>query len=205
MHTLRPEVSAVLDTYHQLIAEEKRAPRVATEPKDEGRTRFMAVGPETGRLMNILVRSLTAPVILELGTSFGYSTIWLAEAARASGGRVITTERFEEKSRFAQDMATKAGLSAVIDFQVGDALDLIGQLDTKIDFVLLDLHKELYPACLEAFYPKLNTGAMVVADNMISSASPGIKAYEAAVRAKAGMHSLPLPVGSGLEVSRYLG
>src|SRR5215212_2374176 len=59
--------------------------------KDATRDRFLlAVGPDTGRLINILARSLTAPHILELGTSYGYSTLWLAKAACAAGGRVTT-------------------------------------------------------------------------------------------------------------------
>lgn len=203
MHILDNEVQAVLDEYHDLIREEKSRKRDPSLPKDDGRHRFMAVGPDTGQLINIFARSQKAPTILELGTSFGYSTIWLADAARTSGGRVITMERFDTKSEFARKMADKAGLVEHIEFQVGDAVEMIGQLDTKIDFVLLDLYKDLYVPCLEAFYPRLNPGAIIVADNMISSASPGIKEYETVVRAKPGISSLLLPVGSGLEVSRY--
>jgi len=171
--------------------------------RDDGLNRFMAVGPDTGRFLNILVRSLKAPVVLEIGTSFGYSGIWLAEAARASGGRVITMELYGQKSAFARDMAEKAGLADHIDFRVGDAAALIADLADRVDFVLLDLFKDLYVPCLEAFYPKLNPGAILVADNMLSSRSPGVKAYGRAVRAEPGITSVLLPIGSGLEVSRY--
>lgn len=203
MYSLDSRVQAVLDTYHDLIREEKSKPRDPSLPKDDGRTRFMAIGPETGRLINIIARSQKAPTILELGTSFGYSSIWLADAARASGGRVITMERFDTKSDFARGMAAKAGLADHIDFKVGDAVKMIGELQTNVDFVLVDLYKDLYVPCLEAFYPRLNPGAILVADNMISSTSPGIKEYEAAIRARPGINSVLLPVGSGLEVSRY--
>src|SRR6185503_13813906 len=110
---------------------------------------LLAVGPDTGRLINILARSLKAPTILELGTSYGYSGIWLAEAARAAGGRVITMELSEKKSAYARDMAERAGLADFIDYQVGDAVELIAKLPQGIDFVLVDLWKDLYVACLE--------------------------------------------------------
>ena len=199
------KISAVLDAYHQRIAEEKNTPRdMAPGGRDGGADqRMRAVGPETGRFLNILARSLKAPMILEIGTSFGYSGIWLADAARAAGGRVTTMELHGYKSVHAKEMAAKAGLSDHIDFQVGDAVALISALPDGIDFVLLDLWKDLYPACLEAFYPKLNPGAIIVADNMSRMAETGIAEYKAAVRAKPGMTSIFLPVGDGIEVSRY--
>ncbi|WP_428399644.1 O-methyltransferase [Marinobacter salarius] len=197
-------IQAVLDVYHDRINEERTQPR--TEPpggRDGGQDmRMRAVGPKTGELLNILARSLEAPRILEIGTSFGYSGIWLGEAARASGGRLITMEMHEYKSRYAQKMAAEAGLADFIDFQVGDAVALIEQLQGGVDFVLLDLWKDLYVPCLEAFYPKLNPGAIVVADNMIRPANTGVEAYARAIRAKPGISSVMLPVGSGLEISR---
>jgi predicted O-methyltransferase YrrM len=161
-----------------------------------------AVGPATGQLINILARSLRAPTILEIGTSYGYSGLWLAEAARATGGRLITMELDDYKSAYSREMAAKAGLADHIDFRVGDALEMIAGLETGLDFVLLDLWKDLYLPCFEAFYPKLNPGAIVVADNMGPN-NEAIRPYGRAVRAKPGMASVLLPVGSGIEVSRY--
>jgi predicted O-methyltransferase YrrM len=124
-------VSAVLDTYHQRIDEERRTRHEATLAgrKDELRDTFLlAVGPETGQLINILAGSLKTPHILELGTSYGYSTIWLADAARAAGGRVTTMELQGYKADYARDMASKAGLADHVDFKVGDAVSLIKEL-----------------------------------------------------------------------------
>ncbi|MDR7142850.1 DUF1442 domain-containing protein [Rhizobium sp. BE258] len=199
------KIRTVLDTYEEMIAKERTSPRI--EPpggRDGGQDRRMrAVGPETGQFLNILAKSLDAPVILELGTSFGYSGIWLADAARAAGGRLITMEMHGYKSAFAQEMAEKAGLSAHIDFRIGDAVEMIGTLKTGVDFVLVDLWKDLYLPCLEAFYPRLNPGAIIVADNMIRPGDDNVKAYSRAIRAKPGISSVLLPVGSGLEISRY--
>ena len=197
------KITAVLDTYHALIREERSKPR--QEPpgqQDGGQNRFMAVGPDTGQLINILTRSLKEPTILELGTSFGYSGIWLAAAARASGGRLVTMEKYEHKSAFARDMAEKAGLADFIEFKVGDAVQMIGEVPGGFDFVLVDLYKDLYVPCLDAFYPKLNPGAIIVADNMLGP-NPNVKVYGKAVRAKPGITSVLLPVGSGIEVSRF--
>ena len=198
------KIKAVLADYHEKIREERESHRQSPPgSNDGGQHRFMAVGPDPGQFINILARSLKTPTILEIGTSFGYSGIWLAAAARANGGRVITMERYEHKSAYAREMARKAGLADYIDFHVGDAVEMIPALPGKVDFVLLDLWKDLYVPCLEAFYPKLNPGAIIVADNMLGRKMPGIEAYGHAVRAMPGITSVLLPVGSGIEVSRY--
>lgn len=194
------KVLGVLETYHEMIREQRSRPAETAEAWDR---RLLAVGPETGRLINILARSLEKPVILELGTSYGYSGIWLGHAAQAAGGRLITMELQDYKSAFARKMAEQAGLAESIEFRVGDAVRMIGELPAGIDFVLVDLWKDLYTPCLEAFYPKLNPGAIIVADNMIRPGGEGVRLYGRTIRAKPGMTSVLLPVGSGLEVSRY--
>jgi predicted O-methyltransferase YrrM len=199
------KIQDVLETYHVMIREEQNSPRqLAPGGRDGGQDmRLRAVGRETGQLINILAKSLEKPVILELGTSFGYSGIWLAEAARAAGGRLITMELHEYKSAHAKGMATKAGLADWIDFRIGDAVEMIGDLTEGIDFVLVDLWKDLYLPCLEAFYPKLNPGAIIVADNMLRPGDENVRQYGKAIRARPGITSVLLPVGSGIEVSRF--
>lgn len=198
------KISAVLDTYHYMIRQEREQPRDAPPGgRDGGQDRRMrAVGPHTGQLLNILARSLKAPTILEIGTSFGYSGIWLAEAARAAGGRLITMELHDYKSAFARDMAQKAGLADHVDFRVGDAVQMIRDFPDGIDFILLDLWKDLYVPCLEAFYPKLNAGAIIVADN-IRTDRADVMDYVRAIRAKPDITSVMLPVGQGIEISRF--
>jgi predicted O-methyltransferase YrrM len=199
------KVKAVLKAYHARIRDEEKARHEpnATRAGDWRDKALLAVGPDTGRLINILARSLDAPTILELGTSYGYSGIWLAEAARAKGGRLITMELADFKSVHASEMASKAGLAGHVDFKVGDAVQMISELPMGVDFVLVDLWKDLYVPCLEAFYPKLNPGAIIVADNMLRPATEDVKRYGRAVRAKPGITSVLLPVGSGIEISRF--
>ena len=205
MHDMDDAIGAVLDLYHARMREEGRRPREeAPGGRDGGQDqRMRAIGPDTGRMLNIMARSLDRPTILELGTSFGYSAIWLAEAARATGGKLITMERHGYKSAHARDMAQKAGLAEWIDFRVGDAVAMIGELTQKVDFVFVDLWKDLYVPCLDAFYPRLNPGAIIVADNMIRPATHDVKRYGRAIRALPAISSVLLPVGTGIEVSRF--
>jgi predicted O-methyltransferase YrrM len=203
-------VADVLSEYHERMDKEQVRLRRAVDDGTIGQILdelLLPVGPETGRLINILAKSLKAPTILELGTSYGYSGIWLAEAARATGGRLVTMELSASKSAYARERATKAGLSQFVDFRVGDAVKMIGELPHGIDFVLLDLWKNLYVPCLEAFYPKLNSGAIVVSDNMIEPAMEreAVVRYRHAIRSKPKMTSVLVPVGSGLEISRFEG
>ena len=199
------KAKAVLATYHERMREEHAQMRSgAGAGGGDWRDRvLLAVGPETGQLINLIASSLKAPNILELGTSYGYSGIWLADAARAAGGKLTTIELQDYKSAYAREMSAKAGLAEFVDFRVGDAVETIDALPSGFDFVLVDLWKDLYTPCLDAFYPKLNPGAVIVADNMLRPGGEEVQRYGRVVRAKPHMSSVLLPVGSGLEISRY--
>ena len=196
---------AVLKTYHdRMAAERQRPPEDVPGGRDGGQDqRMRAIGPDTGRFLNTLVRSLDRPHVLELGTSFGYSGLWLADAARAAGGRLTTMEFHAYKSEFARMKAVEAGLADHIDFRVGDAVSMIGALERNVDFVFVDLWKDLYLPCLEAVLPLLNPGAILIADNMLRPGGEDVRRYQQALRARPDMTSVLLPIGSGLEVSRY--
>src|SRR6185295_15114667 len=105
---------------------------------------LLSVGPAVGQLINLLVKETEAKSILEVGSSYGYSTVWLAEAARTTGGNVISLEIQQEKQRYARAAIEKAGLGGFVDFRLGDARDSLRALETTVDFVLLDLWKHLY-------------------------------------------------------------
>ncbi len=164
---------------------------------------LLPIGADTGRVLNILIRSAEARSILELGTSYGYSTLWLAEAARDTGGKVVSLELADYKAQFARQALARAGLGEVVDIQVGTALETLPRLQGPFDFVLIDLWKELYVRCLDLVYPKLARGAFVVADNMIfpEVARPDALAYQQRIR-QLEFDSISLPIGSGIELSR---
>jgi predicted O-methyltransferase YrrM len=166
---------------------------------------LLPVGPATAALLSILIRESEARAILEVGTSYGYSTVWLADAARATGGLVTTLELHPRKVEYARTQLARAGLAEFVDFRVGDALATLHSLPGPFDFVLIDLWKDLYVASFDAIYPKLADGALIVADNMIfpERARPDAESYRRHVRAARDVTSVLLPVGSGIELSRY--
>ena len=166
---------------------------------------LLRVGPEAGRLINILAKGNEAKSILELGTSYGYSTVWLAEAARENGGKVTSLDLVSDKQVYAKGMLSKCGLSDYAEFISGDATDILKRLSGPFDFVLVDLWKDLYVACFDLLYPKLAPGALLVADNMLQpvAAREDANAYRRRVRSSKNMESILLTVGQGLEVSRY--
>jgi predicted O-methyltransferase YrrM len=166
---------------------------------------LLPVGRASATLMNLIIKEAGARRILEVGSSYGYSTTWLAEAARAIGGKVISLELRPAKTEYARAQLARAQLEDCVEFRVGDALASLAQLPGPFDFVLIDLWKDLYVPVFERLYPKLSPGAIVVADNMLQPerARPHARAYQERVRAAADMSSVLLAVGNGLEVSRY--
>jgi len=201
-------IETVLAEYEQRNNEEHG--RMGTTPSREmltvRDTMLLTVGREIGLMLNMFVRELKAKRILELGTSYGYSTILLAEAARDTGGRVITLDLAQYKQDYAREKLSKLGLADYVEFHHGDALETLKTLDGPIDLVLLDIWKELYVPCLDLFYPKLAHGAVIVADNMIfpPMAQDDARAYRTAVRAKPHIQSVLLPIGQGVEISRFV-
>lgn len=157
---------------------------------------FLAVAPETRRLLYMLARSNHAKSIVEFGTSFGVSTLFLAAAVRDNGGGKIITAEFESgKAKRARATFDEAGVSDLIELREGDALTtLANALPDSIDLVLLDGAKSLYSRVLELLEPKLKSGALVLADNADDSPE-----YVAKVRRSD--RYLSIPIGEELELS----
>jgi len=195
---------ALLTHYHARIAQENRL--VKSDPASFSRRRdefLLAVGPEVGWLMHALIIGRGAKRILELGTSYGYSTAFLADAARQTGGRVYTMELAANKQQYARTQLEEAGLLPKVEWLLGDATQLLKTLQGPFDFVLLDLWKNLYVPCLDLFYGKLAQHAVIVADNMLfpEAARADAEAYRAAVKVKGNLQSVLLPIGNGIELS----
>lgn len=200
-------VCTVINDYEARAAREQEiwstlSPEDAMRRRDE---MLLPVGPATGTLLNLLVKEATARRILEVGSSYGYSTTWLAEAARAVGGRVISLELQAAKADYARSQLARAGLAGFVEFHIGDARASLAALGGPFDLVLIDLWKDLYVPVFELLYPKLAPGAIVVADNMLEpeSARAHARAYRERVHAAAGMSSVLLTVGNGIELTRY--
>ncbi|MBS0580890.1 MAG: class I SAM-dependent methyltransferase [Proteobacteria bacterium] len=182
---------------------------IASLPEAQVRQRIdemlLPVGAAAGQLLNLLVHERQARRILEVGSSYGYSTLWLAEGARAVGGKVISLELQRAKTEYATAQLRRAGLADYVEFRVGDALGSLQALPGPFDLVLIDLWKDLYVPVWELLHPKLAPGALVIADNMTypESAAAHAQAYRERVQHARGMSSVLLPIGNGLEISRY--
>jgi predicted O-methyltransferase YrrM len=196
----------VLSQFDPLLEAEHNQLKVLS-PKERGKCRdemMLAVGFQTGEFLNMLIKIQAGKRILEIGTSVGYSTIWLAEAARINGGHLTTLECVAAKQLQAMENIRRAGLEDFVDFQLGDALKLLENLPGAWDFVFLDIWKDLYIPCFDRFYKKLAPGAIVVADNM--TFPPDFRAimkdYQEYVRSKPDLDSIEIDIGQGLELTR---
>lgn len=197
----------VLASYHERVKDENEVLNsLSVKQVMNRRDEFLlSVGEDAATFINLLAKSSKAKTILEIGTSYGYSTLWLADAARINGGKVITLEDNLVKILYAKEKILKAGLSKFVDFRIGDALENIKNAKETFDFVLVDIWKELYVKCLDMFYPKLNDGAWVLADNMIfpPNTKSETQAYQNRIQEIGTFNSILLPIGSGIELSQY--
>ena len=162
--------------------------------------RMLNITPDTGRLLWILVRASRATRILEVGTSNAYSTIWLADAAQATRGRVTTLEHDPDKVRLARENLGRAGLVQRVEIRQGRAAETLLALPGPFDFVFLDADRASYVTYLELVVPKLAPGGLLVADNVISHAGE-LADYLARVKSHPALFSVTVPVGKGEEIS----
>jgi predicted O-methyltransferase YrrM len=204
VHFSDPAVAEVHAGYAKRLAdEEARSANMGSDMFAHRDEFLLPIGPEVGWFLHSLILARRPARILELGTSYGYSTLFLADAARQIGASVITMDLADYKQAEARANIERAGLGELVEFRLGDAVALIESDPGPFDLVLLDIWKDLYVPCLEAFHPKLSDEAIVAADNMIEPAAARLDArkYRAAVRALPDMQSALLPIGSGIELS----
>lgn len=161
----------------------------------------LAVSRETGTLLHMLARSCRARTIVEFGTSFGISTLYLAAALRDNGGgRLITTEFEPSKVARARKNLVAGGLSDLVEIREGDALQTLAvDLPEAIDLLLLDGAKGLYPEILALVERHLRPGALIIADD--ADHSPD---YLARVRSPAAGY-LSTPFAQDVELSMRMG
>jgi predicted O-methyltransferase YrrM len=165
--------------------------------QQERSKKMLNLEPDTAQFINLLIRSSQRRQILEIGTSNGYSTIWLAWAAKETGGKIVSIDRNAEKHQMAQENLRRAGLSTYVELGQGDAGEIIAALSGPFDLVFFDADRLSAPAQLEILLPKLTSGALVLADNVLSHPDE-IAGYLAAIRAHPEFEHLVIPVGKGL-------
>ena len=164
---------------------------------------LLPVGAEVGRFLRALAVGRRPERILELGTSYGYSTLFLADAARQCGARLVTVDLDPAKQAYARERLEQAGLEGFVEFRCGDALEIVNADKGEWGLVLLDIWKDLYVACFEAVYPRLAEEGVIVSDNMIypEGARAAVRALRQAIHAKGDLQTVLLPLGSGIELT----
>ena len=164
---------------------------------DERPRRMLNITRDTGEFLSVLVRATAARRILEIGTSNGYSTLWLAEAARATGGAVTTVESSAYKLGLASVNFARSGLASFITLVHDDAGRLLQRSDQgAFDFIFLDSERTQYPGWWPPLRRVLRPGGLLVVDNAISHAEQ-MAPFVALVQADPLFASSLVPVGNG--------
>ena len=162
--------------------------------------RLCQVPPETGRLLALLAATAPAGEWLEVGTSAGYSTLWLALAARATGRRVRTLERAEWKLALARETFARAGVEDVVELVAGDAREALAGAG-PIGFCFLDAAKSEHTDYYALAVPRLARGGLLVADNIVSH-TEAMAPFMASAHADPRLDAAVLGVGKGLLLGR---
>lgn len=157
---------------------------------------------ETAQHVAFLLKLRRTRRVLEVGTSNGYGTIWLAWAVAPCGGKVVTIERDAGKQAEAARNLERAGLRASVELIPGDATEAVRSLDGRFDAVVFDADRFSAPAQLELLRPKLESGALLLADNALSHPDE-IAGYLRAVEALPDSMHHVVPVGKGLSVAMF--
>jgi predicted O-methyltransferase YrrM len=162
---------------------------------------YIPVDPDQGKFLYVTARAMNAKTIVEFGTSFGISTIYLAAAARANSGRVVGTELEPRKVKVARENVAQAGLAQFVDIREGDAMKTLASFDQTIDLLLLDGWKDIYLPMIKMLAPKMRAGSVVIADNIFTFKT-ALRPYVSYMQDREnGFESVTLPLGHGMEYS----
>jgi predicted O-methyltransferase YrrM len=221
--TLRSEPArSVLDRLHEAARGDRKrflalAPRIALSALRHGSVAkgitssmmkecFIPLGRQSGDLAYLTARAIGAKTIVEFGTSFAISTIYLAAALRDNGGGVVIgTEIEPTKHTRALAHLRDAGLSDLADVRLGDALQTLRDIPGPVDMVLLDGWKDLYLPVLDLVQPRLRPGAVVMADNIFTFRKDLRPYVEEMQSGRRRFDSTTLSIEQGIEYSVYRG
>jgi len=159
-----------------------------------------ALPREAGQLLHMLILATGARSAVEVGTSYGYSGLWMAAALEGNGGKLITIDNDTRKLQAARRNFEEAGLSHVVQTQHGNAIERLGDQEGPIDFVLLDADKENCIRYVELLRDKLADRAVVVTDNTRTH-SEQLAPFLDWIRGCTGFHSVEFSIGNGMELT----
>ncbi len=165
---------------------------------------YTNIAPENGQLLSILIQSIQARNVLEVGTSNGYSTIWIAAALKETGGRLITLEFDPGRAKEAQAHLQEVGLDNIVEVRVGNALDEIPKCHGTFDLIFLDAEKNEYRRYLELALPNIRTGGVIVADDTVTMRDE-MPDYIEFVFNTPTLNSVDIPLDDGIILSYKTG
>jgi predicted O-methyltransferase YrrM len=193
LHEIRPSILRRMRELEALDAEQRRAGLPAYE-------RLCAVPPETGRLLALLAAGAPPGRRLEVGTSGGYSTLWLTLAGAETGTILRCFEAQPAKAAIARETFRLAEVEALVELTVGDARGRLAR-ETDIGFAFVDHAKDRYREAFDELVPNLVPGGLIVADNILSHREL-LEGFVREVEADPRVDSVVLPVGKGLLLCR---
>ncbi|MBV8221687.1 MAG: O-methyltransferase [Solirubrobacterales bacterium] len=163
--------------------------------------RFRNVEPPTAALLGVLIRATGARRILELGTSNGYSTIWLADAAESTGGSVVTVDVDPVRTEAASENLCVAGVDALVELRVEDAAETLARSgDGEWEFVFLDAERPAYPSYVADLVRTLAPRGLLAIDNVESHAHE-LEDFTSMIEAEPALTQTVVPVGAGLRLA----
>jgi predicted O-methyltransferase YrrM len=182
------------------LEDEDAREREQNVPREQ---RARQIARTTGRFLFAFVAPQADCEVLEIGGSRGYSTVWLGAGVRHLGGRVLSLEHDPAKVDAWRRNIADAGLEEWVDLVAGDAFETLPAIDDVFDVVFLDAEKEQYEDLFRIARRKLEPGAVVIADNVVSHEET-LGAYSRARQADPTLESVTLPLDRGLELSVIL-
>ena len=191
------------DIPQSILSRMKELEQIDAQDRADGTARLerlRQIPPETGKFIALLAATAPAGRYLEIGTSAGYSTLWLALACRLVDRRITTFEMLDEKAKLARHTFEKSGVGDVVDFIHGNALDHLRNC-SDVSFCFLDAEKEVYAECYEAVVPNMVSGGILVADNAINHEKTLRPMLDRAL-ADNRVDALIVPIGKGELVCR---
>ncbi|MHA1975310.1 MAG: O-methyltransferase [Candidatus Hodarchaeales archaeon] len=176
-----------------------------TKDRNDGTPRLQRlrqIPPESGKLLALLAASAPEGEIVEIGTSAGYSTLWIILACRYLGTIVTTYEILPEKVKLAENTFQQAKVESYVNLIPGDVREFLKN-DENISFCFLDAEKEVYDDCYDLIIPKLVKGGFFIADNVISHEEE-LELFIQRALSDTRVDTLILPIGKGLLFSRKI-
>jgi predicted O-methyltransferase YrrM len=166
--------------------------------RDKGQ---LAVSEEDGRFLRLLVASTGRKRALEIGGASGYSAIWIGQALRATGGKLVTIEYDPQRAKELADNIRRAGMTDVVQVVAGDAFKEIPKLPGTFDFVFLDAWKRDYRKFFEMVFPRLDKGGLFTAHNVVNKRSEMGDFLDVIQRNPSLWTSIVAPSGEGISLS----